>query len=330
MENITKTSATKKAYYNRACLLMIKALRESNLEDHKFSKKTVILKYLDEQHVMMDIKYVAVWATSYWAGELLQSSWRQYRASILYMAELFNSNSKLSDEDFEKIKSLLLKARGRVKAEMDERRTSSTKKKSINSKEVKELDESLKLSSSTWSNPLRLWIRAGKDTGLRPIEWKDAKYYKSENVLVVKNAKNTNGRSFGKYRTINLSHLSKEQVKDIDLHLQISNNMIKKKYWDKYYKACSNLLRYMSRKIWTRKSRYPTLYSCRHQFSANMKASGCTKVEVAALMGHASDLTAQEHYGRKVNGSRGRKPVVNKSEMDKVKMSEKPKFKFEK
>ena len=49
-----------------------------------------------------------------------------------------------------------------------------------------------------------------------------------------------------------------------------------------------------------------TLYTARHQFSANAKSSdGLTRTEIAALMGHASIYTAGEHYGKRRSG-RGR------------------------
>lgn len=48
-----------------------------------------------------------------------------------------------------------------------------------------------------------------------------------------------------------------------------------------------------------------TMYSTRHQFAANAKASGFSKQEVADRMGHASIETAQSCYGKKMSGRRG-------------------------
>jgi integrase len=45
-----------------------------------------------------------------------------------------------------------------------------------------------------------------------------------------------------------------------------------------------------------------TLYSTRHQFAANAKASGLSAREVADRMGHASIETAQSAYGKKISG----------------------------
>jgi integrase len=326
---MAKTKKTKIDYYNRSCSLMMKAYDEAMSEDHAFSDKKIILKYKDKKQIMMDVRYAAIWAVKYWSPNLLQSAWKYYRCSLTYMAELLNSKQLLKDDELEKLKTLLKTVKGKNKIEIDERRTSSNKKKSFNKKEVREMDEELKISSNNWSNPLRLWIRAGKYTGLRPIEWSLVTFNEETNELIVMNAKNTNGRSLGDTRTMSLSHLKEDQINDILLHLKISNQMMDTNNWEKYYKGCSNLLRYTARKIWPRKDRYPTLYSCRHQFSADMKASGCTKKEVAALMGHGSDLTAQEHYGRKVHGTRGRKPDVNKNDLRRVRDSDKQTYKFD-
>jgi integrase len=324
-----RSDDTKRKYHDRAVSLMIKAYNECLSEDHHYSENTVVLKYKGDNALCLDLKYAVIWASTKWSKKLRQSSWRYYRASFMFMSELFLEKGKISQSQFEKIRLLLEKTRGEDKDKL-EHKTSSNKKKSFNIKEIKKIDDYLKKSKNKWANPLRLWIRSGSLIGLRPQEWKDVQLKIDEKIIIIKNAKNTNGRSLGEHRTINLSHLEDEKINDIEIHIKISDNMHKKGIWDIYYQGCSNLLKYSARKIWTNKSRYPSLYSCRHQFSANMKASGCTKKEVAALMGHASDLTAQEHYGRKIHGSRGRKPEVNKNDLSKVKTNKKESFKFTK
>jgi integrase len=326
---MSKTKDTKISYYNRSCSLMIKAYNEALIKDSKFAEKKMFLKYKGKKHIMMDIRYAVVWAVKNWSSELRHSSWKYYRCSLIYTAELLYLKKALSREDFEKIQNLLRKVKGLDKKTISVDRTSSGKKKSFNIKEIGQIDGELISSKNKWSNPLRIWIRAAKYTGLRPVEWKSVSYDADNNELVVKNAKHTNGRSFGKTRTISLKHLEQYKIEDIKLHIKISDAMLTSGNWEEYYKGCSNLLRYSARKIWTNKAKYPTLYSCRHQFSADMKASGCTKREVAALMGHASDLTAQEHYGRKKHGVSGKKPEVSKNDLKMVKSGDKKEFKFE-
>jgi len=48
----------------------------------------------------------------------------------------------------------------------------------------------------------------------------------------------------------------------------------------------------------------PTLYSTRHQASANLKQGGKTHIEIAALFGHKVVETAQRHYGRQKHGEK--------------------------
>jgi integrase len=326
----TREKTTEKDYYKKASSLMIKAYKEALEEDHEYSEKTVVIKHNEKKMISMDIKFTAIWASKNWASNLLPRSWRYYRASIIFMAELNFKKNKITEKQFLKIKELLSKTKSGEKGNI-ESRTSNKKKKSINIKEIKELDDCLKISKNKWSNPLRLWIRAAKISGLRPIEWKTAYYEKDINSIIVTNAKNTNGRAIGKFRTINLDHIDESKIKDITLHIKVCESMLSKQSWDVFYSGCSNLLKYSTRKLWPNKNKYPTLYSCRHQFSADLKATGCSKKEVAALMGHASDLTATEHYGKKIHGTRGnKKPKVNRNELNKVRTNDKPNFTFDK
>tara|TARA_B100000700_G_C15063722_1_gene868056 strand:- start:6771 stop:7775 length:1005 start_codon:yes stop_codon:yes gene_type:complete len=319
----TKTDKTKKEYILKAKQLMIRAYKEALEKTHQFSedKNTVIIEYKGKDNIGLSINYTAVWAVKNWASNLFHSSWKYYRATIIYYAEKEHEKGNLSENQLNKIKELLRRTKGH--SDKDIAKTSHSKKKSLNLKELKSIDNELKKSRSRWAKPTRIFIRAGKYTGLRPIEWQNAEINKEKKLLKVTNAKSTNGRSLGDYRTLSLKHLDEKQIKDIENHILLVKNIILKEAWEQYYNGCSSLLKRTTRKLWPNKKKYPTLYSCRHQFSADMKASGCTKREVAALMGHASDLTAQEHYGRKLFGTRGRKPIINSIDLNRVKETNK-------
>ena len=73
--------------------------------------------------------------------------------------------------------------------------------------------------------------------------------------------------------------------------------------WLKYYNGVRLTIHRIVRDIFPNRRKYPSLYSTRHQFAANLKAAEFTKCEIAALMGHAVDTTATMHYGRKRHGS---------------------------
>lgn len=154
---------------------------------------------------------------------------------------------------------------------------------------------------------LRNWLKSGLLTGLRPIEWKNTKFILYQNLpaLSVENAKHTNGRGNGPTRTLLLEELSVSELKVIKEHLSNVRTFtsIGEDGYDFFYSGCAYALNKVCRKIWPRRLKHITLYSTRHQFSANAKSSGFSKAEVAALMGHAVDITATIHYGKKVGGN---------------------------
>ncbi len=63
------------------------------------------------------------------------------------------------------------------------------------------------------------------------------------------------------------------------------------------------LLRNACKQIWPRRKERYALYSCRHEFAAQARRV-YTLQEVAALMGHGSDATATQHYGRPTRAHR--------------------------
>ncbi len=162
------------------------------------------------------------------------------------------------------------------------------------------------------------WMAATLYTGLRPIEWRDAVLIRGRGSnptrLVVKNAKATNGRANGSHRTILLSLASKDQVLAIEVNLDLRDRWMQVEARDgepledrfnRLHKAISYLIAREARVLWPRRDRVPCLYTARHQFAADAK-SALPLPEVAALMGHASDMTATNHYARRVSGSKDR------------------------
>nr|WP_305910468.1 hypothetical protein [Methylomarinum sp. Ch1-1]MDP4523219.1 hypothetical protein [Methylomarinum sp. Ch1-1] len=152
---------------------------------------------------------------------------------------------------------------------------------------------------SEYDSVVITWLSAGLLVGLRPIEWKDARLDGTR--LIIRNAKATNSRACGEYRVLDLKHFDQINFSMIQEMLSIIENV---NNFDSFYKICSNHLYRINKAIWSGKKRRITLYSPRHQFAANAKSSGLSKVEIAALMGHASDQTAGFHYGRKASGDR--------------------------
>lgn len=184
-------------------------------------------------------------------------------------------------------------------------KTSNQKAKRISINELGELAKYAKSIKGKWMKPAMLWMTANLIVGLRPCEWRSAYIEQSEGhtIMVIKNAKNTNGRSHGELRHIELSQLKREELCLVMLQLNatklFATNDVE---WNKYYLGVRKAIYKITRGLLPAKRKYATLYTSRHQFAADAKSSGMSKVEVAALMGHATDETATMHYGKKKHG----------------------------
>jgi len=313
------TKDTKIKYRKRAIQLMSKAYKEASNIKHKYINRSYQVKLNEKVYTCLHLLDTAKWAYHNWSQNLRKDCWRQYRASFIFYGEVLFKSKKISEKELNQIKEILRKTSGGDNKLLPSQ-TSSSKKKSISDDDLKELDLALAQSKNKWSNATRLWLRSGILTGLRPIEWSTAEliYYNGDTILKVKNAKATNGRSFGEYRHLNLSHMNEKEIEMITQNLNTAKKFYKNNMWDQYYQGCSNILRYTFNKKFKSRRKRISLYSTRHQFSANMKASNCTKQEVAALMGHANDETAQSHYGKKRVGKNIVKPKISKKEIKKV------------
>lgn len=160
---------------------------------------------------------------------------------------------------------------------------------------------------------------AGRAFGLRPIEWLNAelRYHSDPEggatrfTLRVKNAKQSQERTFGPTRTLHTDS-NRLQEYEVQAALHVINHfpayarerILRKPELEhdevRLLDPTRNALRRTVEQIgW--KSQI-TLYSARHQFAADAKASGVTLFELAAMMGHASIETAQTHYGARRSG----------------------------
>lgn len=317
----TKELSTKKLYLKRSMHFIKRAYKEAHDENHDIVRQQfTTYKFGENEVVGLSLLNTSIWACKNWANTISQESWRSYRAALKFMSEIYFNGGEIDESTFERINTVLDNTKGVNRKDL-ELRTSAKKQKYLPIKDLKKIDNTLSQSKSVWSIPTRLWLRAGILTGLRPIEWRTTEINESdENIfLIVVNAKNSNDRANGEKRTLSLNHLNKNELDIVKNHLKVVNKFNKKRNdWVGYYQGCSNLLRNKNKIIFPNRKKVPTLYSSRHQFSANVKASGCTPEEIAALMGHASDLTAQMTYGKKINGTKGRKPEVEKEEVKSV------------
>ena len=212
-----------------------------------------------------------------------------YRSSLL---------SYVSNEQF-RMKLLSKKA---VKKEMLMERSSSLKKKSFPESDLLKTIEEIKLSNSKYKDLLYHLSIVTPVVGLRPIEWFDAKY--EIQYLVVKNAKQkkfkTAENALFTHRLIPLDHLSPEvhtSIKKLIEEFEKHN----KNEWSELYESLRKVFKYILINIGKYKTY--TLYSLRHQFACNLKASKISKPLASYLMGHNSLDRMRRNYGRTVAGS---------------------------
>lgn len=308
----TKTERTKSQYLKQALQLRRRYSKVSNGSDEDFVQWLVGLK-----------------------PSITPASWRSYKSAVVW---------QLIDSGQEELAQVLLaesseNCRPRLSPE---RRTSAKKKKSVTERE-----ETMLLAffqedgrNSIWANRAAALFKATLLVGLRPVEWQSAKFLMNPvdgiagpyPLLRVKNAKATNGRAHGGYRHIHLHEMDDISLKQIFAAVLYADQDNPKGWltpsgkvdsWETYYHRLRIYFGKAVDQLFPSAKRGISIYSCRHQFIADLKLAGYTRADIAALVGHAVDDTAEVHYGRKRNGRSGKSglPVPNPDEVKKIRIA---------
>ena len=185
----------------------------------------------------------------------------------------------------------------------------------------------LKRSKSRRAGALGMLLATLQRTGVRPCEVRQMKQYRRPGggiMLRVVNAKHDEDghRTHGPMRTLLWDNLPFGVVRAIEASIMYAANFDEEK-WRREREAMQRLLRTTYARVFPRRTTTITLYSGRHQFAADAKRAYADDPDgaavVAALMGHATDLTASQHYARASAGRRGAVvPNANLSEVVKV------------
>lgn len=228
-------------------------------------------------------------------------TWRQYKAAVAYELELAvqRNHDALAHEALEALLPVTVEG-----CPAKTQRTSGAKLKRFPIRDYRQLLQALRDHPNVWSADLQRWLGASLLTGLRPREWGQAKLgvREGEPALIVVNAKATNQRAHGPTRTVLLGGLTDDERSLIRMHVERATLFAKAGQFPQFYHGCAAVLARTVRRLWPKRKEHVTLYSARHQFSADAKASGLLPEELAALMGHAVDTTAAKHYGKKTAG----------------------------
>jgi integrase len=258
----------------------------------------------------MDLNDFAIFVRSL-APELRHSSYRQYAAAFNQLIRDAFDRGSIDFDEAEALAEILIldePASEVCKAPASSPRTSARRAKSISLAETAEISASLAGSLSRYAEAVSALLVVNQLLGLRPTEWLDAEIEGTD--LVVKCAKfsTENGRGIADYRVISLQAggFSRNQIIVIDQLIHTLKQMVKAAGGDR-----QRVVRRLARALQDHRpvgSRV-TLRSSRHQAKSNFVASGLAPAEIAALMGHISASTAQQHYGARGRGRRIRNVV---------------------
>lgn len=238
---------------------------------------------------------------------IAKSTWRQRRSSLSALLQGYIEKSENSAEAKEAMDVLAGLDNDGIHHKGLEKRASAKKKKFI-SKEDEETFLAFLLKRNkagrTIAGTLHDWLFASRFVGARPGEWEFATLDNQGRAVVLVNGKATHGRSHGKVRTIAIDYLPKESQEVILRHIHYVQHCLENgESFEVIQKQMSNAVTRESKLCWPRRKNSVALYTMRHQFAANLKATLLDKDQVAALMGHASNETAGLHYARKIVGN---------------------------
>jgi hypothetical protein len=253
-------------------------------------------------------------------GDYLANSWRVVRSSVV--ATLMKTAALVDETVAKEIETAIERLKQEKPAPEKEKQpvTSRTKDKSPAEKDLARIRHAALARQTQGAIDLVRYFKASLPTGLRPCEWSRARFGKSTLegyrwMLVVENAKATNGRAHGPVRTLHWEELAPDVVQDILTWIAIAQNGD----YDRRLNTIGHQLWEITRALWPRRKEWPTLYSARHVAIAGWKAFYVRKGQgpaerlealavIAALSGHGSDETASKHYAR-ANAASGKGPV---------------------
>ena len=262
------------------------------------------------------------------AWEMAKATFRLYKAAILCV---LRGIAGRPGRDTPRIQSAidLLAAEQSTGGRRKGTKTSSLKSRSFPPDDVERMLRYLKEANlrSRWAEPTILAIHVLLLTGVRPSELASLRVVSSAPgyaFVTFGNAKTSNGRGNGETRSIELRDLTDMQLNALACWPEVLAHHAGQYTPAAAIRRIALYFRDVARRTLGKRRHYPSLYSLRHQFAANAKASGLSCEEIAALMGHASNVTATRHYGRRARGTQGVKARPLPTEVSRVRQKAKP------
>jgi integrase len=290
----TRTPATIKAYLKRGTLLLSMATRETGIDP------------------LTPIQF-AGWFLAQ-EDRWSRSTVRTYRASIRECLEFLGvwkpDRSKHIAPALDLLAQVADPETGSLAAPRtirEPRRTSAGKRKSLTRDELNAVDAALAGLDHRYAFLARPYLSYTSLLGLRPSEWPTAQI--TGTTLIVQNGKNSNDRANGPTRIIELDAYSDGYIQGLSRFIGDLTQAVADNEWRRVHAGIRRALRAacVATRIPGLIRRPVTPYTCRHVAAARLKASK-TRIEVAALLGHATDETASRHYAPR-SAAKGWKPI---------------------
>lgn len=327
--------SSNKIYYKKAFENSRRCLKEAVEQSHPSAKKSMKLSNImtQSQELVMRTDEAILWCMANHLPDWSQGTWRMHRCGYRLLLVKLVESGKVTKERAKELNEMMSSSSGKSRKERV-KKTSSRRKKKASPEDIQKISEVVKDNSSKWGEALIIWLQAAIATGLRPNEWRTATLIEDDNRLILrsKNFKRNEVRSYADFREIDLTDSSEESIGFVKKQVSIVQGMIKNDMMESYYNGCASLLYWCNKKIWKKRKANITLYTGRHQFSANAKADETVSdVERAALMGHKTTKTSTERYGLGRHGSKGLTPKIAdrdvlKNIVDPIRNSPKNKF----
>ena len=256
--------------------------------------------------------------------QLAKRTWQTYKAAVCAQLEDAIEGGQIGEaSSLQEVQELqyaldMLRAQSQTEALRHTNRTSALKAKALAGDDMQAICDCLRSMSegsvvapgrrSQSARALMTWCQASDLVGLRPSEWAHADRLDLADgtpMLKVRNAKHTHDRGNGEYRHLDLSRLTPEQLEMIDQQLELIDGYREPEAFQTLVGTLRKTLSRVARRVLSKRKKYPSLYTFRHQFAADAKSAMNGRSTVAALMGHASDATAGRNYAKAKVGRGG-------------------------
>ncbi|MBJ7265579.1 tyrosine-type recombinase/integrase [Idiomarina abyssalis] len=249
--------------------------------------KGLVNKFLKSKPEKIDLLSFAHYCVEEIRPTISNSSWLSYRYQI---DQCFNNE--------EMRKALSVKG---VNPKRSNYEAAFTRAKQLNAEKLATIERYCATSPSLYATPLQLCLRATLLTGLRPNEWLRCQLESLDEIKFLRVSNTVKGESEGHKlteRRIPLTHLNDEQMSELVdwLVLCESND------YERLISGVKAFLKQICQREFAHDRKRIQLYSARHQFAANLKATGLEKSLIAKLLGHATEEMQTQHYGRTLHG----------------------------